>query len=72
MEVLNLVTDYGNLDLSFVPAGTEGYEDLAKRALSVAVKGHTVPIGSLEDIIRSRKRQTGRRTWQRSQSSGSS
>jgi len=55
MQVLSLVTDYGELDLSFVPAGTEGYEDLAKRALSVAVKGHTVPIASLEDIIRSKE-----------------
>ena len=55
MQVLNLVTDYGELDLSFVPAGTEGYEDLAKRALSVAVNGHTVPIASLEDIIRSKE-----------------
>lgn len=55
VEVLNLVTAFGELDLSFAPAGTRGYADLAGRALSMTVKGHSVPVASLEDIIRSKE-----------------
>jgi hypothetical protein len=55
MQVLNLVTDYGDLDLSFVPAGTKGYEDLVKQAVPMVVRGHVVSIASLEDIIRSKE-----------------
>ena len=55
MQVLNLVTDYGDLDLSFVPSGTNGYEDLVKQAVPMVVKGDAVSIASLEDIIRSKE-----------------
>lgn len=55
VEVLNLVTAFGELDLSFTPAGTQGYEDLAERAQTMTVKGHSVPVAALEDIIRSKE-----------------
>jgi hypothetical protein len=55
VELLNLVTTFGELDLSFTPAGTRGFEDLAERARIITVKGHEVPVASLEDIIRSKE-----------------
>lgn len=55
VDVLNLVTEFGDLDLAFVPAGTDGYDDLVKGARPVIVKGHSVPVASLEDIIRSKE-----------------
>jgi hypothetical protein len=55
VETLNLVTAFGDLDLTFVPAATKGYEDLAERALSVVVKGLGIRVASLEDIIRSKE-----------------
>jgi hypothetical protein len=55
VELLNLVTAFGELDLSFTPAGTRGYDDLARRAQSMTVKGHEVLVASLEDIIRSKE-----------------
>ena len=50
----NLVTDAGRLDLVFKPSGTEGYEDLAKSALTYEVFGAEVRVASLEDILRSK------------------
>ncbi len=55
VEILNLVTDHGDLDLSFLPSGTRGYEDLAERAVTISVKGHAVHVASIEDIIRSKE-----------------
>ena len=55
VEILNLVTDFGELDISFAPAGTGGYEDLIQRAFTLEVKGYRVPVAALEDIIRSKE-----------------
>ena len=55
VELLNLVTDFGELDISFAPAGTGGYEDLIQRALALEVKGYRVAVAALEDIIRSKE-----------------
>jgi len=55
----NLVTDAGRLDLIFKPSGTEGYEDLARSALTFEVFGIEVQAASLADILRS-KRASGR------------
>jgi hypothetical protein len=55
VEILNLVTAYGDLDISFVPSGTSGYEDLSQRAVTIAIKGHVVSLASIEDIIRSKE-----------------
>ena len=56
VQVLNLVTRCGNLDLSFMPSGTGGYDDLrlhAERLL--VVDGLAAPIAALEDVIRSKE-----------------
>lgn len=55
VQVLNLTTDFGSLDLSFVPSGTTGFEDLDERALTMAVKDISVRVARLEDIIRSKE-----------------
>ncbi len=54
-----LVTNHGDLDLVFEPAGTKGYTDLAKRAETVDIDGGRIDAASLDDIIRS-KEATGR------------
>ncbi len=55
VDLLNLVTRFGELDLSFTPSGTGGYVDLNARAVRVSLEGITVPVASLEDIIRSKE-----------------
>jgi len=55
IELLNLVTSAGDLDISFTPAGTEGYADLAIRAAVVEVYGISVRVAALEDVIRSKE-----------------
>ena len=54
-EVWNLTTDAGDLDLSFVPAGTRGFDDLARDAVRVDIDGHTLLVASLADVIRSKE-----------------
>lgn len=51
----NLVTDRGNLDLTFVPSGTRGYDDLVRDAEPMTVRGIEVPVASLADVIRSKE-----------------
>jgi hypothetical protein len=51
----NLVTSAGRLDLAFVPSGTEGYEDLAARALQIEAFGVKLQVAALADIIRSKE-----------------
>ena len=54
MKLLNLTTAFGDLDLSFEPAGTRGYEELEPRSVRYDLgKGLVVPVAALEDIIRS-------------------
>jgi predicted nucleotidyltransferase len=53
--VWNLKTPYGDLDLSFVPAGTEGFEQLNRSGLDVDFDGVAVRVASLEDIVRSKQ-----------------
>ena len=55
----NLVTSAGRLDLAFVPAGTKGYDDLARGAERFEAFGVRFLAASLDDIIRS-KEATGR------------
>lgn len=54
-----LVTNAGRLDIAFLPAGTKGYEDLAKDAERFEAFGVQFLAASLDDIIRS-KSATGR------------
>ena len=56
MALLNLTTDYGDLDLSFLPSGTKGYDELSSRAVHYDLgEGLSVPVAALEDIIRSKE-----------------
>lgn len=54
VSLLNLTTRVGDLDLSFTPAGTTGYADLAARAGAIVINGVRVPVAALEDVIRSK------------------
>ena len=53
-QVWNLATPLGGLDITFVPAGTDGYRDLAERAQTVDIGDLDVPVAALEDIVRSK------------------
>ena len=55
VELLNLVTRYGDLDLTFRPAGTGGFADLARQAKQVTIRGVGVSVAALEDVIRSKE-----------------
>jgi predicted nucleotidyltransferase len=55
VRIWNLVTDKGNLDITFVPSGTRGYEDLRRDVVSMNVRGVDVPVASLADVIRSKE-----------------
>ena len=54
-DLWNLVTSAGRLDIAFVPAGTEGYADLARGAIRFEVFGVDLLAASLADIIRSKE-----------------
>jgi len=53
--VWNLATAFGGLDITYFPAGTTGYSDLAERSQSIDVGGVVVRVAALEDIIRSKE-----------------
>jgi hypothetical protein len=42
VALLNLVTRAGDLDLSFTPAGTRGFDELLPSALPIVIQGVTV------------------------------
>ena len=48
------MTDAGRLDLVFKPSGTEGYDDLARSAITCEVFGVEIRAASLKDILRSK------------------
>lgn len=53
---MNLTTRFGDLDLSFEPSGTSGYDELSKRATRIELRdGISTNIAALEDIIRSKE-----------------
>ena len=54
-KVRNLVTDHGRLDLTFVPSGTAGYEDLARDCVHLTILGVPADVASLADVIRSKE-----------------
>jgi len=55
IEVLNLITDWGALDISFTPAGTKGYSDLRRDAVEIDVLGVHTTVASLADVVRSKE-----------------
>lgn len=54
-ETWNLVTSGGRLDLAFRPAGTDGFDDLARGAVRFEVFGVELLVADLPDIIRSKE-----------------
>ncbi len=55
MSLANLVTDAGDVDITFEPSGTQGYVDLRRNAITIEVDGVAIPTASLEDVIRSKR-----------------
>lgn len=53
--VLNLATSAGPLDITVRPAGTDGYDDLARNAADLEYQGVKVPTAALEDVARSKE-----------------
>lgn len=54
-DLWNLVTEAGRLDVAFAPAGTEGYDELARGAVRFEVYGGELLAARLEDIIKSKE-----------------
>jgi len=54
-DTWNLITDFGRLDVTFVPSGTAGYEDLARDAIHLTILGAEVDVASLADVVRSKE-----------------
>lgn len=54
VAVWNLSTKFGDLDISAVPAGTTGYQDLVRDATGVTIRGVHISLSSLADIVRSK------------------
>lgn len=55
VSVWNLTTPHGDLDISFVPSGTGGYDDVIRDASQTSVFGLQVVVASLADVIRSKQ-----------------
>lgn len=55
VDILNLTTRHGDLDLTFQPAGTRGYPDLSRQAIRITIRGTDIPVASLADVIRSKE-----------------
>lgn len=55
VDLLNLVTMAGRLDLTFTPAGTSGFGELIDHAVVSHQGEYDVWVASLDDIIRSKR-----------------
>jgi hypothetical protein len=55
VQVLNLVTRFGDFDISFRPSGTQGFEELSRNSIAMRVRGVNINVAALEDIIRSKE-----------------
>jgi hypothetical protein len=56
LDLVNLSTKAGDLDVAFAPSGTAGYADLASRAVEYDLgNGLVVPVAALSDVIRSKE-----------------
>lgn len=53
--IWNLTTVAGDLDLSFVPAGTQGFDDLRRDAITMDLDGGPVAVACLADVVRSKE-----------------
>jgi hypothetical protein len=55
VRVWNLQTDVGDIDLTFEPAGTHGFEDLRRDAIVMHLRSGDVTVASLADVVRSKE-----------------
>jgi len=55
VQILNLQTRFGDLDISFLPSGTKGFDELVPRAVGMTIFGSKVAVAALEDVIRSKE-----------------
>lgn len=55
VRIWNLRTDHGDLDVTFEPSGTQGYDDLRRDAVRVRLAEVDVHVASLADVIRSKE-----------------
>lgn len=51
--IWNLVCTYGEFDLSFVPSGTNGYDDLITNSERRVIGNELVPVADLAVVVRS-------------------
>ena len=58
-DTFTFTTDIGSIDILATPAGTSGYEDLARSAEVFEMFGQRVLVATVEDLIRM-KRASGR------------
>jgi hypothetical protein len=54
-RIWNLTTRSGDLDVSFVPAGTDGFGDLDRHAVTIRLRGVPTRIAALADVVRSKE-----------------
>lgn len=54
-RVWKLTTNAGSLDICMTPAGTAGYDDLRRDALTIEIHGTQVALASLADVVRSKE-----------------
>jgi len=55
VRVWNLQTSMGDLDITFQPSGTRGYDDLRRDVVTMEIRGIDVPVASLADVVRSKE-----------------
>lgn len=55
VELLNTTTIAGDLDIAFAPTGTDGYDELAERAVEFEIDDLRVWVASLDDVIHSKR-----------------
>jgi len=54
-RIWNLQTDHGDLDITFEPSGTHGFEDLQRDAVVMHLRTGDVAVASLADVVRSKE-----------------
>ncbi|MDP9184375.1 MAG: hypothetical protein M3O29_01745, partial [Actinomycetota bacterium] len=55
VRIWKLQTDKGDLDITFEPSGTHGYEDLQRDAVVMHLRSGDVTVASLADVVRSKE-----------------